>query len=203
MTDISDAEKESLRFHLGYGNLDYGAFPYTPDGFKELFEQVIQPNITGGTDTSATTAVTAGSTATVTPLSMTDITANARLVVDVGDDMEIVTVRAVTVSTFSAKFAKAHPSTGYPISTLSGQSRLRILLAQADTAWQAANGASLGAAAGLKSVDKGDVEWFEGFQVLKDRISHYKSIVMSISSLVRVLPRWADECSGSQLLEAY
>lgn len=200
---ISDPEKESLRFHLGYGNLDFGAYPYTPDGFKELFEQVIQPNITGGAETSATTAIAAGSTVVVTPLAMTSIVANARLVVDVGDDAEIVAVRSVTLTTFSAKFTKAHPVSGYQIALLSGQARLRLLLNQADAAWQAANSMAVGAVAGLKSVDKGDVVWFEGFQVLKDRLTQYKSIVMSLSSLVRVLPRWADECGGSARLEAY
>lgn len=197
---ITSSEVESLRFHLGYGNVGVGAYPYTPDGFKELFEQVIGPNLTGDTETSATSSTTAGAVATVTPASMTGIVAYARLVCDVGDDAEIVTVRSVTATTFSARFAKAHAGS-WPIALLGGQARLRLLLGQADTAWQAMQDASVGSTAGLKQVDKGDVEWFQGFQVLKDRLSHYRAIVGEISSLVRVQPAWAG--GGGRVLEAY
>lgn len=127
--------------------------------------------------------------------------AYAKLVVDVGEDSELVTVRSVTATTFTAKFLKAHPSSGYPVALMGGHARLRLLLGQADTAWQALQDPSVGATAGLKQVDKGDVEWFQGFQVLKDRLNHYKAIVMQISSLVRVAPCW--DSVGSSQLEAY
>lgn len=198
---ISDSEVESLRFHLGYGNINVGAYPYTPDGFKELFKDVVAPNLTGDVETSSVTPITGGNVATVTPLSMTGIVTNARLVVDVGDDAEIVAVRSVTVTAFSARFAKAH-SAGYPVALLGGQARLRLLLGQADTAWQALQDPSVGSTAGLKQVDKGDVEWFQGFQVLKDRLSHYRSITAQISSLVRV-PMCGEQGRGRQELEAY
>ncbi len=163
---LSTSEVLSLRFHLGYGNISIDGWPYSPDGFVALFEQVIAPNLDGSTETTATTAITAGTSATVTPVAMTGIVAHAKLVVDVGDDVELVTVRSVTVSTFTAKFAKAHPSSGYPVALMGGHARLRLLLNQAETAWQAIQDASVGATAGLKQVDKGDVEWFQGFAAL-------------------------------------
>lgn len=183
---LSDSEIESLRYHLGYGNIGLGVSMYTPDGFKELFDQIIAPYLTGSTETTATTAVTAGTNVTVTPVSMTSIVPYAKLVVDVGDDVELVMVRSVTATTFTAKFAKAHPTSGYPVAVMGGHARLRLLLNQADNAWQAMQDPSVGATAGLKQVDKGDVEWFQGFQVLKDRLRHYQEIVGQISSLVRV-----------------
>lgn len=197
---LSTAEVESLRFHLGYGNVGVGAYPYTPDGFKELFEQVIGLNLTGDTETTASGSTTAGALATLTPAAMTGIVAYARLVVDVGDDSEIVTVKSVTSTTFTARFSKARTGS-FPVALLGGQARLRLLLGQADTAWQAMQDPSIGSTAGLKQVDKGDVEWFQGFQVLKDRLSHYRAIVGQISSLVRVQPAWAGGCG--QTLEAY
>lgn len=199
---ITDSEVESLRFHLGYGNIGLGTSAYSPDGFKELFRDVVAVYLTGDTETTATGAITAGAVATVTPAAMTGIVAYARLVVDVGDDAEIVTVRSVTLTTFSARFSKTH-ATGYPVAVLGGQARLRLLLNQADAAWQAMQDPSVGSTAGLKQVDKGDVEWFQGFQVLKDRLSHYRAIVSQISSLVRVEPIGASSGGGSALLEAY
>lgn len=199
---LTDAEVESLRFHLGYGNLDYGAYPYTPDGFKEIFDQVIGPNLTGTTETTASTAITAGSTVTVTPVSMTGIVVHARLVIDVADAVEIVSVRAVTLTTFTAAFANAHTGT-YPVALLGGTARLRMLLAQADKAWQSIQDTTVATTSGLKSVDKGDVVWKDdgSADTLKTRRKVYQDIVASISSLVRVEPRWAGDSTGR--LEAY
>jgi hypothetical protein len=198
---LSTSEVESLRFHLGFGNISVDAYPYTADGFQALFEQVIAPNLTGSTETTATTAITAGTSATVTPASMTGIVPYAKLVVDVGDDVELVVVRTVTATTFSAKFTKAHPAAGYPIALMGGHARLRMLLNQADVAWQAMQDASIGATAGLKQVDKGDVEWFPSFQVLKDRTKHYHSIIDQIGMLVRVTPLHTG--AGSQTISIY
>jgi hypothetical protein len=133
---------------------------------------------------------------------MTDIALRGRLVIDAGDQAEIVTVKTVTVSTFTAFFKKAHASSGYPVETMSGVARLRMMLTQADAAWQAITATEVGDVAGLKSVDKGDVVWFEGSQVLKGKLEHWKSIVASISQLVRVPSAWPGAQSSCRL-EAY
>ena len=57
MSLLTTAEIENLRFHLGYGNLQVGAYPYTPDGFFELFTNVIKPYLSDAEATSATTAI--------------------------------------------------------------------------------------------------------------------------------------------------
>lgn len=185
---ISTAECESLRHHLQYGNIDSEAYPYTPDGFQALFEQVIAPNLTTGAETTSASSIVAG-LAVITPASMTDIVPRAQLVIDVGDDAEIVVVGAVTISTFSARFRQAHAA-GTPIAVMSGTARLRMLLHAADKAWSALQDASVGATSGLKQVDRGDVEWQPGGRVIKDRQAHYRAIVDQIGSLVRVTPRW-------------
>jgi len=182
---ITDTEVESIRFHLGYGNIGLDASPYAEAGYLVLIRDILIPNLSTAAQTSTSSSVPANATSSVTPASMTEIVANARIVVDVGPDAEIVTVRSVTATTFSAFFTRAHAGS-YPLALLSGESRLRWLLGQADTAWQAMQEPSVGATSGLKQVDKGDVEWFEGFQVLSDRLAHYRAIVAQIGSLIGV-----------------
>lgn len=191
---------ESLRFHLGYGNLD-GARLYHRNGFKGFFDQVIAPHLTTGPETSATTAITAGATVAVTPASMDGIAPYTRLVVDVADAAEVVTVRSTTPTTFTATFAKAHPASGYPIAVESGVTRLRMLLQAADAAWQKMQSASITSAAGLKQLGRGEIEWFGTGAVLKDTRSHYDAIVNEIASLVGVSPVRSGGCAIR--LEAY
>ena len=205
---VSDAQVQALRFHLGYGNVSVGAYPYTPDGFYELFTTVIAPNLQSGNETSATTAITAGSIAVVTPVDMTGIATYVRLVVDVGPFVETVTVAAVTSLTFSAYFVNAHAASGYPIVMDSGVQRLRTLINAADTAWQRIQDAELGYIGGLKSTDKGDVVWQDTKRAnlpLDAARSQYEAIQKSLSALVRV-DICGDEASGnsgSTSLEPY
>ncbi len=197
---LTTAEIEALRYHLGYGNINVGGYPYTPDGFFELFTQVVAPNLTTGIETSATTAVVAGLTTAVTPVAMTGIVMYGRLVVDVGDDAEVVVVAAAAGSTFWAKFAKAHAATGYPIATESGVSRLRLLLHAATAAWNKLQASTVTSVAGLQSVGNGEAVWFKGGAVLRDTLEHYRAICRSLSDLVRVPLRTDD---GGGQIEAY
>lgn len=201
---LTTQEIEQLRFHLGYGNLAVGAYPWTPDGFFELFTNVIKPNITTAEETSATTAIdcsTGPAVVVVTPAAMTGIAANVRLVVDVGDDAEIVTVKAVAATTFTARFSLSHSTDGYPIAVESGVARLRMLLHQADRAHAAMLSPQVAAVGGIKSVDRGEVEWFGPTAVLRSYFAQYQAIVAAISSLVRVEP--VGPSAGAGRLEAY
>lgn len=199
---LTDSEIQSLRFHLGYGNIDIGAYPYTPDGFLEVFEQVIAPNLQTAEETTGSTAVAAASTTTVTVGDIAGIVANARLVVDVGDLAEVVVVKSVGGSAFTAYFANAHPASGYPVAVMSGLARLRLLLHSADKAWAKLQSASITSTAGLKSLGKGSIEWFEGGRVLKDTREHYYAVAQSIAELVRVRPV-AGRAIGARRIEAY
>lgn len=198
---LSEAEIESVRFHLGYGNVGIGALPYTSDGYWSTFDSIVSVYLGTGTETSATTSITALSTAAVTPLAMTGITARCQLVIDAAEQAEIVTVKAVTATTFTAYFAKAH-SVGYPISTMCGLARLRMLLHDADQAHRALTDISIADTAGLKSVDKQDVVFQDGSAVRVQRLAHYNMIQKAISSLVRVDVAVLPDCC-STTLEAY
>jgi hypothetical protein len=200
---LTAPEVESLRFHLGYGQIGVGGYPYTQDGFYELFHGVIEANLTSGEETSATTVIAAGA-ATITPVSMTGIAVHAQLVVDVGDLAEIVTVKSITVSTFTAVFANAHPASGYPIAVLSGVSRLRMLLHIANKAWGAIQSLDVTTltAGGLKKVD--EIEFHPSgatSTTLSGRLDYYRSILALISSLVRV-PVVGEHC-GAHVVEQY
>jgi hypothetical protein len=194
---VTDDEIESLRFHLSYGNLAEDG-PYTADGFRAVFYQVIQPNLTGGAETTATTSVGEAGIATVTVGSLTGIAANARLVVDVGDAAETVVVRATGVLSFTATFALPHTQP-YPVAVMGGQARLRLLLHRADAAWQAMQAGDVADVAGIKRIE-GDIEYFKSAELLRAREKAYETIVRQLAKLCRVKP--ADQgCSGQ--LEAY
>jgi ketopantoate hydroxymethyltransferase len=202
---LSTADQQSLRYHLGYGNLDVAApNAYTGDGFYELFRDVVAPYLMGEAETTGATAIVAGTSQAVTPASMTGILVGSRLMIDVADDAEIVVVRSKTSLTFTAKFAKAHPNTGYLVAVESGLTRLRALLQAADTAHASAVSASITTTAGLKSVGRGAVEWFGTGAVLSAVEAHYVSIVQRISSLVHVpIAGGGSGRSSPVLLEAY
>jgi hypothetical protein len=36
MTVLTSAEIEAVRFHLDYGNISVGGYPYTPEGYFDL-----------------------------------------------------------------------------------------------------------------------------------------------------------------------
>ena len=183
---LTAGEVEALRRHLQYGNIGVGAYPNTPDGFYEVFYDVISPYLSTGTETSATTAITANTTTTVTPASMTGIAVYGRLVVDADEAAEVVTVKAVTATTHVAAFKKAHAASGYPIATDSGVARLRLLLNDADKAFATMTGSTITSSAGLKSVGRGAVEWFGAGAVLSAVQQQYRAILDQIAGLVQV-----------------
>jgi hypothetical protein len=199
---LTPTEIQSLRFHLGFGQVGVGAFPYTNDGFQEVFEQVIAPNLQSGASTTSATAVVAAGIATIVLADATGFVAGAPAFVDVGEDCEEVVVRSVAGLNLSARFALVHPG-GYQVALVSGESRLRYLMLQADKVWRTMQSGKVTKTAGLHSLDKGSIVWFQGAQVLKDILSQYQAIAMSISSLVRVKPAWYDEQMGSGVCTAY
>lgn len=195
---LSREDVEHVRFHLGFGNLAVGAYPWTPDGFFELFTNVIAVWLMDGLVTSSTTAIAiAGPPAvmTVTPAAMSGvladgststISAGQRLIVDTDDDAEIVVVKATSPTTFTARFTKSHDVTGYQLAIETGTSRLRYLLHRADRVHEQVTGPLVTAVAGIQSIDKGEVVYVGRSAVLKGLWDQYASIVAEISSLLRV-----------------
>lgn len=201
---LTASEIESLRAIMSYGNIALGGHPYTPDGWLEVFSGVVAPNISTDTETSATTLVAPG-VVTVTPLVMTNIVVAAQVIVDVGEDAEIVMVKATTPTAFTARFARAHATTGYPIAVMSGKARLRYLMAKADALWEKTKGSSISQTAGLKQLGQGEIEWFSGGKgVLDDVMYQYVAVVRDIADLIRVpIGPGSGAAGGRGSLEAY
>lgn len=185
---LTASELDSLRFHMGHGNINTGAYPNTAEGMYELYYNVISPQLSTNTETSSTTAVTAGTTQAITLGSVSNITVNTRLIVDVGDLAEIVTVKSISGSAVTCTFANAHPSSGYPVAVMAGLPRLRMLIHSADKAWATLQSSSVTGTAGIKQLGNGEIEWFEGGAVYKQVLQHYNGIVAQISRLIRVAP---------------
>lgn len=183
---LTASEIESLRFHLGWGNIAVAAYPYTPDGFYEVFSQVVSPYLSTAAETDATTAITAGSSAAVTPTSMTDIVVGAQLIVDVGEASELVMVRSVTATTFTAAFVNAHPATGYLVALMCGKARLRYLMWVADRMWAKLQSTEIGGTLGIKQLGRGEIEWFSPNAVYQGQLSQYLGAVGEISLITRV-----------------
>lgn len=199
---LTTAEIESVRHHLGWGNISVAAYPYTPDGFYEVFNQIVSPNLSVDTETTSTTSVTAAGNATLTLGVVTNITANTRLLVDVGDAAEIVTVRSVSGLTVTAAFTKVHAQP-YPVAVMCGVARLRMLIYSADTAWSKLQSASVTGTSGIKQLGQGEIEWFSPSAVYQSVLTHYLGICMQLSSLVRVPMNDESRSRGSAQLEVY
>ncbi len=198
---LTDAELYRLRYELGYNLLEVGALPYI--GHTELFDNVIQPYLATGTNTTSSTAVTAATTATpatLTLASATGFTSLARVVVDVDDREEIVTVQAVSGNNLTALFKLAHSGT-YPVILEGGESivrqilrRIRALHTQIDAAVTTA---------GLKRVDV--IEWHAGSSTSQSAILN-RSLMRQrdeLASALGVRNVWRERQGASQMLSVY
>jgi hypothetical protein len=197
---LTASEIESLRLHLGYGNLSVAGVPYTSDGFQNYFSGIISDYLTTATETTSTTACTAGDITVVTVGSIGDIVAFSELLVDTGEDAEIVVVKAVAGSTFTARFTKAHAASGYPVMLMCGKARLRMLLNDANTLWRKLTGKEITQTAGIKQLGNGEIEWFDGGAVQRQVSMQYGAVVEQLAALCRMAPQ---KKSASTRLEVY
>lgn len=123
---LSDGELQRVRYELGHNVLELGALPYV--GHRQIFA-VIQENCASDAQdpTTSTTAVTAAGPASLTLASVTGIAQGARVVLDVDDAREVVTVRAVSGSAISVVCRKTHGGT-YPVEIESALTLVRGVL---------------------------------------------------------------------------
>jgi hypothetical protein len=148
-------EVAQIKYELEDHVLDVSAEPYL--GYTSLYE-VVRRNV-AGSDTPATTsstAVTAEGPVTLTLGSVTGIAAvTTKLVLDVDDAREVVTVRGVTGATVSVICKKLHSGT-YPVEIASGLTIVRGILADLAAFDSEISGQRL--VGGIKKVD--EVEFF-------------------------------------------
>lgn len=199
---LTDAELYRLRYELGFNMMETSAIPYI--GVTQLFDQVIQPYLATGTNTTSSTSVTAATTATpatLTLASATGFASLARVVVDVDDREEVVTVQAVSGSTITALFKLAHSGT-YPVILEGGESIVRDILRRIRGVHTQI--ASATSTAGIKQVD---VIHFFGDSTSTTQTASLQKLLMhwrdQLSSALGVPNLWRERSSAGQVLSVY
>lgn len=199
---LTDAELMRIRYELGFNLLETSAVPYI--GVTQIFEQVIQPYLASGTNTTSTTAVTAATTATpatLTLASASGFTSLARVVVDVDDREEVATVQAVSGSTITVLLKLAHSGT-YPVILEGGEAIIRDILRKIRTVHTQINAAVN--TAGIKRVDV--LEWYGNSAqttqaaMLKNLLMHWRD---QLASALGVPNLWRERGSAGQVLSVY
>lgn len=188
---LTDSEIQEIKVELGWHALTTDALPYV--SWTALFEQVIQPNVSSLASTTSSTAVTP-----TTPVSPTAITlasasgfaAGNRIVVDVDDRQETVTVAALSGASATATFTKPHSGI-YPVAVECGETLVRSRLAQIRaTKQKLRTNYGLGT---LKRAD--DVEWYQGtsqttlFDQLNGQLMYWRDELAAACGDVK-LNRW-------------
>jgi hypothetical protein len=174
---LLDSELARIRYELGFPVLATGAEPYV--GITALFDQVVKPYLLAGASTTSTTSVSAATSATpaaLTLASASGVAAGARVVIDVDDRQEVVTVQSVSGSAITVLLTKAHSGT-YPVTVEGGESIVREILGRLR-----AVGGQIEAAmtrAGVKRVDEIELFGESGSKTtlsgLQDQQRHWRA----------------------------
>ena len=150
---LDDADIVRIRAELGDNIVAALANPYI--GVRAVYD-VIQSYVQTDVEaTSSSTSVTTAGPVTLTLASVSGLSVGSRVVVDVDDQREVVTVRAVVGSTVSVVCRKTHSGT-YPVENENPLTIVRGILADLETIAQRER--LLYASAGVKSVD--EIEFF-------------------------------------------
>lgn len=153
MSTLTDDEMHRIRYECGEHLLAIGAEPYIAHAY--VFDLV--RDYCASSSTVATTSATAVTSAGPTVLTVALITGLAqfdKVVLDVDDSRETVTIRSITGSTFSCICRKTHSGT-YPVEKESAITIVRGILS--DLTRIEIEGNDVTAVGGLKKVD--EVEW--------------------------------------------
>lgn len=199
---LTDNEVSRIKAELGYNLLSIGAVPYI--GITQLFEQVVQPYLASGVNTTSNTTVTAATSATpvtLTLASATGFASLARVVVDVDDREEVATVQAVSGSTITLLLKLAHSGT-YPVIVEGAESMVREQLRKIRGVQNQIVDA--GGTAGLKRVDV--IEWY-GDSVATSQTAALNRMLMryrdELASMLGVANLWRDRAAMGQHLALY
>jgi len=155
-TTLTDDELWRIKREVIDNVLDNGASPYI--GVRSIYD-VIQSYVLSSSvaSTTSATAVTAAGPTVLTLASITGFVAPQRVVLDVDDARETVTIRVVVASTISVVATKTHSGT-YPVEVESALTLVRGLLSDLVNVEQRVRGSYQ--TAGVRKVD--EIEFFGG-----------------------------------------
>lgn len=153
-TTLTDDELARIKREVLDNVMDYGATPYISvlSVYSIIRDHVISSTVA---PTMSSTAVTSAGAAVLTLASITDYASGQRVVLDVDDARETVTIRNVIGSTVDVVCRYLHSGV-YPVEVESPLTIVRGLLSDLISMEQYQRKAP--ASAGLKRVD--EVEWF-------------------------------------------
>lgn len=193
---LLDSEVQRIKYELGFPVMSIGAEPRIDH--VALFDQVIKPYIEAGAATTAATAVTAATTPTPVALTLTSatgFTVGAVVIVDVDSRQERATIQTLSGTSMTVQLSNAHSGT-YPVTVEGGESMVRDLLGRLRSIDDSI--AEARSSAGLKSVGRGAVEWYEAGSVL----TSLKRIQMDhrdeLASMLGVPNLWRRRSGGSR-----
>jgi hypothetical protein len=125
---LSDSEITRVKKELGYSLITSDA-PYVED-FTLLFEQIIQPYLEEGADTTSSTTVTAADSPTPVTLTLTSASGfyrGDRAFIDVDSRLETPTIQSVSGSTITVLLSLDHTGT-YGVTVEGGLTTVRNCL---------------------------------------------------------------------------
>jgi hypothetical protein len=177
---FSTQELYRIKRELGYHLLTVGSLPYI--GYASLFESVINTNIADEVTTTASLSRTATSGAvptSVTLASATGFAAGARVVVDVDDRTETVTIQSLSGAVATLPLRKAHSGT-VPVSLEGPISMAREILRKIETVRERM--ATTYGEGAIRKVD--EVEFWNAnrsvFGALGDQLDYWRSELASV-----------------------
>ncbi len=196
---LLDSEVARCKAELGYPLLTQ-ANPYI--GITLLFEQVVQPYLTGGATTTSATAVTAASTPTPAILvlgSGTGFTSGDRVVIDVDDRQEVVTARLVAGANLTVDLKLTH-SGAYPVTVEGGESIIREDLRRIREC-KSEMGSTFGEGS-LKKVD--EVEFYDTggtlFGNIGQQLMYWRE---ELAAHLGIQSMWSKRRAGAQRMSVY
>jgi len=195
---LLDSEIARIKAELGYNVLSNGAVPWID--IVAIFEQVIQPNLSGGAKTTSSTSITSTGPNTIVIASATGFHSGDRVVIDVDERQEVVTVQNLSGSNLTAILNKEHSGT-YPVTVEGPETIVREILADiAATKKKLAEQFGTGA---LKKVD--EVEFYEAggktaFGILGENLAYYREM---LASALGIQSMWAAKKQGAATVSVY
>ncbi len=181
---LSDSELVRVKKELGFPLLTSGAQAYI-DSDTFLFEQIIQPYLEEGADSTSSTVVTAATAPTPVALTLSSATGFARgdrVVIDVDTRQETPTIQSISGSAITVLLSLAHTGS-YRVTVEGGLTIVRGLLRQLSDVESTIG--SIRSRAGIKKVE--DIEFFGGGATLASQG------IDALTQVFQLREYWRDE----------
>ncbi len=195
------SEIARIKAELGYNVLSNGAAPWVLN--VSIFEQVIQPYLTGGTATTSSTGVSAQGEPTQTTLTLasaTGFSAGDRVVVDVDSRQEIATVQSVSGSTITLLLSLQHSGT-YPVIVEGPETIVREILRYIrETKEKLSQQYGSGSLKKVDEIEFYDTKGTSAFGVLGENLAYYRE---QLAAVLGIQSMWSAQQAAGRCVSVY